>query len=107
MARGARPCGPRCGSQPVASRTTSANALYASDARALMLVLRFLAQPMSAHEDRQPAKHRLLHAISFAATFMSSTEHQRSDDEIYRLRHSTTHVLANALLDLFPHAKVA
>jgi threonyl-tRNA synthetase len=38
---------------------------------------------------------------------MSSTEHQRSDDEIYRLRHSTAHVLANAVLDLFPHAKVA
>jgi threonyl-tRNA synthetase len=38
---------------------------------------------------------------------MSSIEHQRSDDEIYRLRHSTAHVLANAVLDLFPHAKVA
>jgi threonyl-tRNA synthetase len=36
-----------------------------------------------------------------------STEHQRTDDEIYRLRHSTAHVLANAVLDLFPHAKVA
>src|ERR1043166_8555059 len=34
-------------------------------------------------------------------------EHQRTDDEIYRLRHSTAHVLANAVLDLFPHAKVA
>jgi len=38
---------------------------------------------------------------------MSSTEHKQSDDEIYRLRHSTAHVLANAVLDLFPHAKVA
>src|ERR1043165_9655706 len=34
-------------------------------------------------------------------------EHQRTDDEIYRLRHSTAHVLANAVLDLCPHAKVA
>ncbi|HEX3582984.1 MAG TPA: threonine--tRNA ligase [Thermoanaerobaculia bacterium] len=34
-------------------------------------------------------------------------EHQRTDDDIYRLRHSTAHVLANAVLDLFPHAKVA
>ncbi|HEY2325743.1 MAG TPA: threonine--tRNA ligase [Thermoanaerobaculia bacterium] len=34
-------------------------------------------------------------------------EHQRTDDQTYRLRHSTAHVLANAVLDLFPHAKVA
>jgi threonyl-tRNA synthetase len=38
---------------------------------------------------------------------MSSTEHKHTDDEVYRLRHSTAHVLANAVLDLFPHAKVA
>jgi threonyl-tRNA synthetase len=36
-----------------------------------------------------------------------STEHHKTDDEIYRLRHSTAHVLANAVVDLFPHAKVA
>ena len=36
-----------------------------------------------------------------------ATEHKKSDDEIYRLRHSTAHVLANAVLDFFPDAKVA
>jgi threonyl-tRNA synthetase len=36
-----------------------------------------------------------------------ATEHQKTDDEIYRLRHSTAHVLANAVLDFFPDAKVA
>jgi len=35
------------------------------------------------------------------------SEHKRSDDEIYRLRHSTAHVLADAVLDFFPDAKVA
>ena len=36
-----------------------------------------------------------------------ATEHKKTDDEIYRLRHSTAHVLANAVLDFFPDAKVA
>ena len=36
-----------------------------------------------------------------------ATEHHKTDDEIYRLRHSTAHVLANAVLDFFPDAKVA
>ena len=36
-----------------------------------------------------------------------ATEHKKTDDEVYRLRHSTAHVLANAVLDFFPDAKVA
>ena len=34
-------------------------------------------------------------------------EHKKTDDEIYRLRHSTAHVLANAVIDFFPDVKVA
>src|SRR5689334_9915614 len=45
--------------------------------------------------------------ISCAVSLMSSAERRQSDDEMYRLRHSTAHVLGNAVLDLFPHAKVA
>jgi threonyl-tRNA synthetase len=36
-----------------------------------------------------------------------ATEHKKTDDEIYRLRHSTAHVLANAVIDFFPDVKVA
>ena len=43
----------------------------------------------------------------FTERFHVATEHKKTDDEIYRLRHSTAHVLANAVLDFFPDAKVA
>jgi len=41
------------------------------------------------------------------AQFIMAIEHKKTDDEIYRLRHSTAHVLANAVIDFFPDAKIA